>query len=128
MRYVRSFKQETVMADTPEVFDLKMNDIFLRASSSGKEPVVKFFDQMGFCATVRYFVSEAVPESLADKYELEGNSYLCSECPYFKMPEDRRRKNVRCERSGCLVDAGTRACDIFYLSLEGQDGSVKSLQ
>lgn len=54
MKYVRGFRQETVKADSPEVFDLKMNDIFLRAAASGKEPVVKFFDSMGFCATEGY--------------------------------------------------------------------------
>lgn len=122
MKYVRGFRQETVKADSPEVFDLKMNDIFLRAASSGKEPIVKFFDSMGFCATVRYFVSEAIPETIAEKYELEGNGYLCQECPYFLLPEDRRRKNVRCEKAKRLVSADSRACDIFYLALEeGQD-------
>lgn len=128
MKYIKGFRQETVKADSPEVFDLKMNDIFLRASASGKEPVVKFFDSMGFCACVRYYVSEAIPESLAEKYELEGNGYICSECPYFELPQDRRRKNVRCEKAKRLISADSHACDIFYLALEGQNDTVESIQ
>ena len=121
MKFVRKYVQQTVKASSPEEFDFSMNAIFAKAAKGGKEPDVHFFDSLGLCACVRYFVSESVAESLSEKFEIEGNMHLCSECPNFILPYDKRIKKVRCKEGDCLVTASTPCCDIFYERLIMQD-------
>lgn len=113
MRYVKQYYQETVKEKDPAIFDAKVNEIYRKAYAGGKDPEVKFIDGLGLCASIRYFVSEQIPESIRDEYELRGEKHYCCECPYFVLPEDRRIRRVLCERKN-RTDASSGACDIFY--------------
>ena len=116
MKYVRQYVQETVRAQSPKEFDMQMNAIFTRAARSNKEPDVHYFD--GYSATVRYWISKEIAESIADEFELRGEGKKCYECPLYILPEDKRIKYTDCEYSGCKITANDAACDHYYETYE----------
>ena len=118
MRYVRQYMQRTVRAEDPVIFDEMVNAIYLKAASGGKEPEIHFFEGMGLCASVRFYVAEQVPETLADKYQLNNDIHHCWDCPFFELNPDRRIKKAICHK-GNKIWNDTPACDIFYEMLEG---------
>ena len=117
MKYINRYFQETVQAATAKEFDLKMSEVFERASHSSKDPQIHYFDFGKFCASVTYHISEAMPETPAEKALHEGCAHECFECPLFTPPTDGRIKWVRCEEAGRRVSATSHACDIFYTRL-----------
>ena len=118
MKYVRQFRQRTVKADDPRIFDEMVNAIYLKASESGKDPEIHYYDSMGFCATIRYYVHETIPENSKDEYELAKDYHFCMDCPYFVLPKDRRVRYLKCLKDQrTAVDS--RACVIFYDMLKG---------
>lgn len=112
MKYVRQYIQETVAAESPEEFDMKMNSIFAKASGSGKELDVHYFPE-GYSATVRYYIHSEVPECIADEYELKGLGRMCYECPLYSLPKDKRIKYTHCEHGG-RISADRPACNWYY--------------
>ena len=116
MKYVRHYKQQTIKTDDPKEFDDFMNEIFMRASAGGKEPEVHFFEGMGFCACVRYFVSLTVPETLAEEKEALGEFHDCIECPYFTLTPGKKKKGT-CIKGQTWVDS--RVCDAYYEKVLG---------
>lgn len=118
MRYVRHYKQQTIKTSDPREFDDFMNEIFMRAAQSGKEPEVHFFENQDFCATVRYFVNLNIPETISEQYEVRGETHQCQECPKYVPITDRRRTTSLCE-CGKKRCPDSKACDMFYHMLEG---------
>ena len=115
MHYIRQFIQETVHEETKEAFDLKMNRIFEKTGDRNLE--VHYFDNLGLCATVRYWSEKQIPETIAEEYECRGDGYICSECPLYKPSNDKRVKYSYCEHAGTRVGERTRACNYFYENL-----------
>lgn len=118
MRYVKRYVQQTIKEDNPVIFDEKVNEVYIKASKSGITPEVNFVNGLGLCASIRYFVSESIPENAKDECELKGIKHICYECPYFEAPSDKRIKQVRCTR-GEVTKAELDCCDIFYEELLG---------
>lgn len=116
MKYINRYFQETVQASTAKEFDMKMSEVFERASRSSKEPQIHYFNFGRFCASVTYHISEAMPETPSEQALHEGRAHDCFECPHYIPSSDKRVKWVRCEKADRRISATSRACDIFYLS------------
>lgn len=112
MKYVRQYIQETVKADTPEEFDARMNSVFAKASKSGKDPNVYYHPEL-YSATVRYWVTAEIAETIAEEYELQGQGKKCFECPLYSLPKDKRIKYTHCEHGG-RISACDDACNWYY--------------
>lgn len=121
MQYTKQFMQTTIQSESAEDFDAKMNIIFRNAAGYDKEIDVHYHDNMGFCATVRYWVKSQIPETLSDKYFLLGEQHYCSECQHFKLPTDKRIKYFKCEHNGKRIHSSCEVCDEFYEAI-GIDG------
>ena len=124
MRYIRQYVQQTVQAESSSEFDELVNAIYKKAASSGKDPEIHFFEGRGFCATVKYFMSTDIPESVSEKYEMEGMSRMCCDCPLYSPSEDKRVRYTRCSHSAFKVTADCKACDYFDSEfMEGGHGT-----
>lgn len=124
MKYVRHYEQKTIKANDPEEFDILMNMVYREAAKSGKEPEIHFFDSMGFCASVKYYISVNLPETIAEEYELKGLGEKCCACPYFSKLQDKRFKSSLCTCLNRRVYIDSPACDIFYKEFrEADNGS-----
>ena len=117
MRYVRQYVQETVHARTPQEFDMQMNMIFTKAARGGKEPDVHFYGD-SFTATVRYWITKDIPETLSDEFEMRGEGKKCFECPLYSAPDDKRIKYTHCEHVPAKISANDCACDYYYEHFE----------
>ena len=111
MKYVKHYRQQTVKTDDPKEFDDLINEIFIRAAGSGKEPEVHFFEGMGLCASVRYFVNLTIPESLSEEHEARGEFHKCYECPFFEVVPGKKKKGT-CPKGSTWIDSNV--CDIYY--------------
>ena len=118
MKYIRQYKQKTVRAENPEEFDSMINAIYFLAAASGKEPEIHYYEGMGLCASVKYYINEKIAEDICDEYELLGEKHYCFECPYFSKSDDRRIKKAFCSK-GEKVYTDSKACKIFYEMLKG---------
>lgn len=106
------------MTEDPLEFDQSMQDIFEAATRSGKEPSVHFWEGMGLCATVTYYELEDIPETISERYEMQGIKRRCFECKHYQPSTDGRVKWVRCEEKGGITSALSACCDIYYQELE----------
>lgn len=124
MRYVKQFMQKTIKSDDPVIFDEMINSVYLKAAEGGKEPEIHYYDGMGFCATVKFFINQTIAEDAKDEFEMIGDYHFCSECPYFELPGDRRIRHFHCHK-GKSISTDSRACNDFYEALKKgvlQDG------
>ena len=117
-----------VKEDSASLFEKQLNEEILRLKDLN--PVVKFSESIPFYATIKYRVNEIVPESVAEASEVEGVSFVCAQCPYFKPPlkdngeVDHRFKWGDCEHAELgRVLRGQSACDRLYGLIK--EGSVK---
>lgn len=118
MKYVRQFMQKTIKEDDPVIFDEMVNSVYLKAATSGKEPEIHYYDGMGFCATIKFFIQQQIAEDTKDKFEMIGDYHFCSECPEYNLPTDRRIRHFHCNK-GKSIECGSRACNYFYEMLKG---------
>ena len=63
MLYRKQLVQETVCENDISEFDRKMNDIFKRIGTDNAE--IHYFDNLGLCATVRYYTEKHIPETIS---------------------------------------------------------------
>lgn len=124
-----SYEQYAIVhADSAPLFQKLLNAEIYRLRNN--DTVVKFSESIPFYAQIKYIVNENTPETIAEASVVEGVSFVCAQCPYFKAPlkddgtEDRRCKYGDCEHSelGRTFKA-TPACDKLYDLIA--EGSVK---
>lgn len=120
MRETKKLIQKTVKTEDPLEFDAAMQKIFEKATKSGKEPSVHFWEGMGLCATVTFYETERIPESAMDRFEAKGMKRRCFECEHYKPSADGRVKWVRCEKRGDITTALSPCCNIYYEELEAE--------
>lgn len=116
MRFMTCKKVAVAYGDTPKEFEANINSVLANLAEKHLHYEINFNTNEGHCAYIVYEEQTAIAETVADEYELKGETYLCKDCPYFKAPADKRRKNVHCELGKfCSADLG--ACDEFYEKL-----------
>ena len=117
-----------VHADSASLFNQQLNEEIRRLKDNS--PVVHFSESIPFYAQIKYIVDEETPETVAEASAVEGVSFVCAQCPYFKAPTkddgtpDRRCKFGDCEHTelGRTLKASP-ACDKLYQLIK--EGDVK---
>lgn len=103
-----------IEAQSAEEFMSKMNSAFARYDRKGISYTYETNIASGYKAFIFYQETIDVPESIAEEFAQSGEHHTCGECPYFKRPEDKRRKFVRCETGKCLCREDGSCCEDFY--------------
>ena len=124
-----SYEQFAIVAnDSASLFTEQLNEEILRLH--GNDPVVNFSESNPFYARIKYVVNEMTPETIAEASEVEGVSFVCLQCPYFKpvLKEDgtidKRVKYGDCEHAEYgRTYKTTPACDKLYELIK--EGDVK---
>lgn len=92
-----------VSADSASLFTQQLNAEILRLKDNN--PVVKFSESIPFYAQIKYTVNTETPETIAEASEVDGVSFVCAQCPYFRPATradgeiDRRVKWGECEHT-----------------------------
>ena len=124
-----SYEQYAIVhADSAPLFQKQLNAEIYRLRNN--DTVVKFSESIPFYAQIKYIVNENTPETIAEASVVEGVSFVCAQCPYFKAPlKDDGTEDKRCKYGDCEhTDLGrtfkaTPACDKLYELIA--EGSVK---
>ncbi len=107
-----------VQGNSAEDFQTKLNEALNQVAEGGRKYDLQFNMQLGFCAFVVYEESIEIPETTADRYELNGEEYRCSECPMYRPSTDKRVKYTVCGHGCRRRSANDYACDWFYEAME----------
>ena len=118
-----------VAADTAALFTERLNAEIFRLKDNN--PVVIFSEStFPFYARIKYVVDTEAPESIAEASAVEGVSFVCLQCPFFKpvLKEDgtidKRVKWGDCEHAELGRTYKTApACDKLYELIK--EGDVK---
>lgn len=103
-----------IQTATAEDFNREIN-AELQKHGDGK---ITFVTSVPFTAYVEYEELVEVPETLAEKYELENDARYCHECPYFVRTQDKRYKWHFCVQKQKKVTECQGACETYYQLLE----------
>ena len=108
-----------VAADSASLFTEKLNAEVYRLKDN--DPVVKFSESIPFYAQIKYTVNTETPETIAEASEVDGVSFVCLQCPYFKPARrgdgeiDKRIKWGDCEHAELGRTLKTApACERLY--------------
>lgn len=117
-----------VTSDSASSFSQQLNEEIIRLKDTN--PVVFFSETHPFYARIKYSVNTLTPETIAEASALEGVSFVCCQCPYFKAVTtedgeiDRRFKWGDCEHAEMgRTYKTTAACDRLYELIK--EGDVK---
>ena len=108
-----------VYADSAPSFNQQLNEEIRRLKDNS--PVVHFSESIPFYAQIKYIIDEEAPETIAEASAVEGVSFVCAQCPYFKAPtKDDGTEDKRCKYGDCeYAELGrtyknTAACERLY--------------
>ena len=119
MKYVNRKQSLIITGSTAQEFQEKLNEALNSIASNGRKHEIQFNMNMGLCAYILYDERLEIPESIADEYELKGETYDCGECPMFRPSDDRRVKYTTCAKGYRRRGYCDPCCDWFYEALEG---------
>lgn len=117
MLYRNAEKIKTVSANTAEMFDEQLNKTIADFQKKGIKYTLELAPSLGFTCFIRYEESYRVAETIADEFELGGESHKCIECPFYVRPTDGRVKYTRCEITPGMHSAKSDCCEKFYEKL-----------
>lgn len=118
MKYIHGTRVKVIEASSGFDFESRLNSTLLDFDEKGVSYDLQLDLKAGFKAYIIYETTQAIPETLADRHELESDIHYCSECPYYERPYDGRVKYTKCWMAGERTFAEKRACDIFYKNAE----------
>ena len=79
------------------------------------------YEREGNTFLIYYTVSEAIPETIAETREMEGNCGFCKDCEHCRRDvtrfgiTDQRKKWARCVWHDKPVMINSSACDDYYM-------------
>lgn len=118
----------TIQEDSASLFDARLNEKVHELRNLN--PKVTFSEHIPFYAHITYTVNEDTPETIAEASAVEGVSFVCLQCPYFKpaLREDgeidKRIKWGGCEHTELGRTFKTSpACERLYELIK--EGDVK---
>ena len=117
-----------VSADSASLFTERLNAEVYRLRNN--DPVVKFSESIPLYAQIKYIVTTETPETVSEEAEVNGVTFVCLQCPYFKPAlkangeVDKRVKWGDCEHTelGRTLKLAP-ACDKLYKLIK--EGEVK---
>ena len=121
MQYTNGKRVRIIAAAGAEEFQEKLNKELEALDKSKAKYELTFNREVGYCAYLVIEKVNLIPETVADEFELAGESHNCLECPFWQHPTKGNVKYTRCEITPGLHGAKSPACDRFYeLLAEGQ--------
>ena len=118
----------TIQEDTAPLFDARLNEKVRELRDYN--PKVTYSDHIKFYAHITFTVNEETPETIAEASAVEGVSFVCLQCPYFKPAlredgeVDKRVKWGDCEHTELGRTYKTApACEKLYELIK--EGDVK---
>ena len=106
---------KAIQATTADAFNKEIEELLKVC----KNPQIHYITAgLYLGAYVEYEVFEEVPETLREKYEINGDGRECQECPYFIRTKDRRYKWHFCAQKQRRVTECQGACETYYQLLE----------
>ena len=124
MKTFERTKIRTVHAETAEEFDREFNKATNELPAAAQ---MKWEDGIPFCVHFIYHVEETRPETMAEKFQLQGIEYKCRNCPMCRIGGDKRKKMWPCEISPYgKVCADGPACDYLYKGI--MNGTVDLIE
>ena len=85
MKHIKKSQMLFVEGITGEDFQRKYNAAMQDLSSKPVAIDDKILSLEKLSAVILYTVSETIPETIKDQYELQGKYPTCGECPHFKF-------------------------------------------
>ena len=123
VRFVNKTAVKVIAATTPEEFETKLNKALEEIAGCKHELVFNL--NAGFCAYVTYTMTQQIPETVEDEYELAGIRFYCSDCPNYVRSFDGRVKYTDC-KNGHKCKAGDCACEWLYQKVKSGQISIKN--
>lgn len=114
MKQKRQRGVTAIQTATAEDFNREIN-AELKKHENGH---ITFVTSVPFTAYVEFEEIVEIPETLAEKYELNGDGRKCHECPYFVRTQDKRYKWHFCAQKQKKVTECQSACETYYQLLE----------
>ena len=105
------------MESTPEAFSRQLNAKLAALEKTRSKYELQFNHQLGLCAYLVIDKTIQVPETIAEEFEIAGETHTCLDCPFWRHPKDGRVKYTRCEITPGIHGASSPACDAFYEKL-----------
>lgn len=114
MRQEKTLKRKVVSSRSPEEYERIFNETANRLAKYSPD-IKDVFDNGNFSTVFTYEIVKEIPENTKERFELEGQTFLCRNCPYLKQGEDRRRKQWECPYSFTgYARSDQEACNVFY--------------
>lgn len=102
-----------IYEQTPADFESRINEAFDMIEDPTAE--IEYNHQKGFCAYITYSEKERIPETVRDRFSLEGIRYECRSCPYCEMPENPKVQRTYCDmKPSGVTFPESEACEYFY--------------
>lgn len=114
MKQKKTKRVRAIQAINAEEFNREINAVL----SETDDPKITYVVAVPFTAYVEYDEFIEVPETLAEKYELNNDGRHCHECPYFVRTQDKRYKWHFCAQKQKRVTECQGACETYYQLLE----------
>lgn len=107
-------KFQIIENKNPKQLTEELNSILWDVAEHDNVDVVTGFDSsIGHYAHIRWMEEVVIPESVADEFHLKGIRYVCGECPFFILQQDRRIKHTVCNK-GSRTTYDHPACECLY--------------
>ena len=114
MQYQGGKRTKIIAATTAPEFEAKLNGELKKLDATRQKYELQFNHSMGFCAYIIVETQTAIPETVAEEFELAGETHVCYNCPYWVHPTKGNVKYTRCSITPGLHSANSPCCDTFY--------------
>ena len=119
MKYLTKKQCLIITGNSAQEFQDKLNTALNDLAAKGCKHDLQFNMAYGLCAYIIYEEFCEIAETIADEYELRGETHRCSECPCFRPSADGRVKYTPCAKGVHRTSDDRPCCDWFYEQLEG---------
>lgn len=99
-----------ITGDTAEEFNERITAELKRADA----PKITYLQGQTFGAYVEYKTTEYIPETIAERYELNGNAETCGACPFLVRTDDKRCVWHYCAQHNRKTRETSHACETLY--------------
>lgn len=120
MRTKRRMRSVSIQAKTAEEFDRRFTEATREISEDDPQITVDLREE--FRASIIYWTTEEIRDSVADEFHEEGFRFTCRQCPLREPTGDKRKKYIRCIYSELgQTHLEHEACEIFYRGVKRGD-------
>ena len=120
MRTKRRMRSVSIQAETAEEFDRRFSEATREIDEEDAQVTIDLREE--FRASIIYWETEEIRDTVADEFRAEGFRFTCRQCPLRETPGDKRKKYVRCIYSELgQTHLDHEACEIFYRGVKRGD-------